>query len=100
MSEKQYNAADETQVRERGNKEKLRRAQELDDVREILRTKGGRRFYWRYLTDCGLFKTSMTGNSQTYFLEGQRNVGLKLLADMNQAAPEAYLLMQQEKDNP
>lgn len=94
----QYNAADEAQVKERKSKAKFKRSEELRDVREVLQTPCGRRFIWRYLVDCGVFRTSFTGNSHTYFNEGMRNVGLKLLADINEAAPEAYLQMIKEKD--
>lgn len=91
-----YNAADESQVEERKNKELKGRELELSDMAAILATVEGRRIIWRYLDKCGVFRTSMTGNSQTFFNEGMRNVGLMLLTDINEADPAAYVKMMQE----
>lgn len=90
------NAADETEVKERGKKSKDKRTRELDDVFFILGSPQGRRFFWRYLGRCGIFRTSMTGNNTTFFNEGERMIGLNLLADLNEANPEAYAVMQKE----
>lgn len=38
----------------------------------------------------------MTGNSQTFYNEGMRNVALKLYGDIGEADPEAFLKMQYE----
>lgn len=74
-----------------------RRERALSDVREILALPSGRRLFWKYLTECGIFKSSFTGNNTTFFNEGKREVGLRLLNDMTEAVPEAFLLMQQEE---
>ena len=88
-----YDADDEGQVEAQKRKADRIRERELADLRAVLATAEGRRLVWRYLTRCGVFKTSMTGSSQTFFLEGQRNVGLWLLADINAADPAAYVQM-------
>lgn len=64
--------------------------------------KRGRRAIWRLLDITGIYRTSFTGNSTTFFNEGARNVGLQFLADVNEACPERYLEMlkeQTEHDN-
>lgn len=71
---------------------KQRRA-EAEDIRYLMKNKQGRRIAWRWLSDAGVFKTSMTGNSYTFFNEGQRNVGLKLLAAIHEHCPEQYAVM-------
>lgn len=90
------NAADQNQVREANLKVKYGREKELEDIKYILASPQGRRFVWRYLEITGLFKTSFTGSSETFFLEGGRNIGLKILADVNEADPEGYLKMLKE----
>ena len=90
------NAADEEQVKEAKKKEKRGRERDLEDLGVVLSGPAGRRFVWRYLGACGVFKTSMTGDSYTYFNEGRRDVGLQLLADVMEADPNAYLLMTKE----
>lgn len=90
------NVADKSQVKKAEYKEKFFREQELNDIRSVLAEKPGRRFVWRYLAECGVFKTSFTGSSETFFKEGMRNIGLKLLADINDASPESYMVMVKE----
>lgn len=96
MSDETFNAADETQVKERSKKELRGRDRELADIRAVLSTHHGRRFFWRYLAECGVFRTSFTGNSTTFFNEGKRDIGLRLMADLMEAAPEQYMVMQKE----
>jgi hypothetical protein len=90
------NAADKKQVRKAAQKEQSRRDKELNDLRFILNDVQGRRFLWRYLGECGVFRSSFTGSSETFFREGERNVGLKLINDIHEASPEAYILMIKE----
>ena len=90
------NSTDKEQVK-RGRKiEQERRRRDLEDMRTILALPAGRRFYWRLLGECGIFKTSFTGNSTTFFNEGMRQVGLKLLGDLAKADPTAYLKIVEE----
>lgn len=97
MKKVQANAADETEIKGARDREKRRAMRDRDDLKQILETKSGRRFIWRLLNDeCGVFRTSMTGNSTTFFNEGARNVGLKLLAWVNDTRPEAYVEMLKE----
>lgn len=59
-------------------------------------TPSGRRFVWRQLQRAGVFRSSFTGNSQTFFNEGQRNIGLMLLTDVHEFCPEQYIPMLKE----
>lgn len=72
----------------------IRRDQE--DAEFILSSLQGRRFYWKLMKKCGIFETSFTGNNTTFFNEGMRNIGLMLLNELNEVAPQAYLQMIQE----
>ena len=90
------NVADIDQIKKTAKKEKLQEELEKKDMQDLLRTGFGRRIIWRYLSFCGVFKTSFTGDSQTFFNEGQRNVGLKIIDDINEANPQAYVDMMLE----
>lgn len=90
------NAADERQIKAASRRLGRNRQQELDDFKQIMSTQVGRRFLWRLLDLTGFQKTSFTGNSTTFFNEGQRNIGLILWADMNQSCPEMYVTMLNE----
>jgi len=94
------NAADDKQVRGAVRDEKNRREQELNDVRNVLNSAFGRRFVWRLLEFSGIYKTSFTGNSHTFFNEGMRNIGLSIMTDINEACPEQLITMMKEaKEN-
>lgn len=73
------------------------RQKEIDDIRKILKTPEGRRYMWRQLGLCGIFRNSFNLNSQqTAFSEGQRNIGLALLTDINEADSTVFGKMQNE----
>lgn len=80
--------------------QRLAREREVNDLKSVMATPNGRRFVWRLLEKTGLYKSSMTGNSQTFFLEGQRNIGLYLLAQINDHCLEEYVLMLGENRTP
>jgi len=97
----QTNAADRTQIKEARQTEKDRRKNETEDLKYLLSLPAFRRFYWRYLCECGVFKSSFTGSSETYFREGRRDVGLMLMADLNDSNPAVYAALvteNQKKD--
>lgn len=91
--------ADKDKIRKKGLQVRLSRRSELSDIASILGTRAGRRFFWRLFTECGIFKTSFTGNNSTFFNEGMRNVGLKFFSDVNEY-PDLYLLMAKEARQP
>lgn len=78
---------------------KAARKADIEDFKWLVAHAQGRRFLWRLLTQTGVFRTSMTGNSMTFFNEGQRNVGLTLLAEFNEHSLDAYVKMQKEATN-
>lgn len=73
------------------------RQKEIDDVKKLLKTPEGRRYFWRQLGKCGIFRSSFTLNSnQTAFNEGIREIGLDLLIEINEADGSAFAKMQNE----
>jgi hypothetical protein len=95
---KEYNASNEQEVKNATLKEKNRRDTELDDLRQLLKTKWGRRLVWRVLEKAGIHRTSFTGNSTTFFNEGQRNIGLWLESEVTDADTNGYLQMIKENN--
>lgn len=88
----QTNAADPKQVAE----SERRAEQDRADLEWVMGDERGRRFLWTLLGQCGLYEISFTGNSETFFREGARNVGLKLQHRMIDASPKLYLQAQAE----
>jgi hypothetical protein len=95
-----YNAGDEEQVGKKSRAAKASDRQALEDIRFVMGDARGRRFVWSMLARCGVYRSSyLAGRGQTEataFHEGERNVGLHILATISAAAPKAYLAMQQE----
>lgn len=102
MDELVKNAADVRQVKESKQKEKIRSMQDKDALNWMLGHRLGRRLYWKWMGQTGVFETSYTGdNNRTNFNEGKRQIGLKMLSELNAVKPEAYLQMvrEAEEDN-
>ncbi len=91
-----FNAADPEAVSRKKRKADRADSLRLAAFKAVMATREGRRYLWWLLDRCGVFRTSFTGNSTTFFNEGQRNVGLMLIADITTACPEAYIVMLNE----
>lgn len=89
------NSSDENQVKDADRKDFNRQQREVDDLTWVLSEKKGRRFLWRFLSEnCRVFKTCYSQDTnETYFLEGNRNVGLKLMDEINEINPDLYVKM-------
>ena len=97
---------DPTDIRgeEREHDRQSRRAKlaanlEADDFKWIMSNKRGRRFVWRLLDKAGVYRSSFTGNSETFFREGQRNLGLQILGLIHAHTPELYHVMLKEQSD-
>ena len=77
--------------------EQRERQECLNDVIAVMDTAFGRRYVWRLLEEARVFASSYAGQSnQTFFREGQRNMGLYIFNEVLDASPELFLLMQKE----
>ena len=94
-----YNAAERKDVREAAKAARLHDSNRLEIVRGIMSLPAGRHYIYSLLASCHVFASTFSGNAlQSAFSEGERNVGLRLLADIMSACPERYLLMIQERN--
>lgn len=84
--------------KDRKDRQAETRRVEADDIKWLMSDKRGRRFVWRLLEKTGIYRTSFTGNSETFFKEGARNVGLQILALIHEHCPDKYTLMVTERD--
>lgn len=93
-----YDADDRTPLfdsrgSERQKRRRLQSQREDEDLVWLMNQREGRRFVWRLLQSCHLYESSFTGTSATFFREGERNVGLQVLADITRLCPELYARM-------
>jgi hypothetical protein len=89
--------AHEREAKERDEREQLLSRREADDFKFLMSDKRGRRFVWNLLEKTGVFRSSFTGNSETFFREGQRNVGLMIVDMIHTHSPEQYNRMMMEQ---
>jgi len=83
-----HNASDPVQVAEKEKAAARVRKQELEDIKYLVKTPAGLRYFRKLLERGMVFTTTFTGNSKTFFNEGARNLALGILADVSEAAPE------------
>ena len=91
-----YDAGDVGQVQKRKTKAQIYKEQNNEDLKNILSSAGGRRFLWKMLEECGVYKISFTGDDRTIFNEGKRQIGLRLIEDIFDASPNSYAEMRLE----
>lgn len=73
---------------------------EAVDFREVLKAYEGREMVWRIMEQCGIFRTSFTGDAQgTAFREGQRSIGLWVLTEIVFTnGPDMFSMMSREAE--
>ncbi len=101
MSQGHDNAADEGSAVERRKKADLNREQEIADIKALAEIPAFQRWVRRKLGECYVFSTTFDRHGTQFALrEGMRNVGLKIVAELNDNAPEALVkvLIKQDED--
>jgi hypothetical protein len=89
--------AQEKAVADNGERNKLTLQTEQEDFKWLMGNKRGRRIVWRLLERTGVYRSSFTGNSETFFREGMRNVGLALLDQVHTITPDQFAVMLKEQ---
>lgn len=74
---------------EQQRRERIEKA-EQDDIRELLDLPAFRRYLRRYLGLTHVFQTTFTGNSETFFREGQRSIGTTMFGEFHLAASHRF----------
>ena len=89
--------AQERDAEAQGLEQGVRRKQEIEDLKWLMAHKQGRRYVWRLMEKAGVYRTSFTGNSETFFREGMRNLGLFVLSEVMEVTPDQFALMLKEQ---
>jgi hypothetical protein len=93
-----FDPNDQKQVQDRARQAKDR-TRDLDQaIKAFMSHQAGRAWVWDHLSACGLYRMSARAGDahMTYFHEGERNVGLRLLSQLQRACPELYATMTEE----
>jgi hypothetical protein len=84
------NAGDEEQVTKAATREKVTRKEQLTDLRQLLELPAFRRFAWRLLEECRVFRTPFDDDERFTLLRiGKGEVGRFLLDEISCARPAA-----------
>ena len=86
----------EQQAEKKQKDRKLNRDGQIEDFKWLMSDQRGRRFVYRVLEMTGVYRTSFTGNSTTFFNEGMRNVGLMVVNEIHEHCPELYATLIKE----
>jgi len=79
-------------------RERQRAEEEIADVDWLMHQPEGRRFIYRLLEQAGVYRSTFSDNAlQTAFAEGERNLGLRYLAMVQEHCLERFILMLEEK---
>ena len=94
-----YDASNRKDIR-RAEKEAARAESErVEFLRQALSSIGGRSWFHNLLEACHLFSDPFTGQALTEaYLKGERNIGLRIFADILSNCPDQYLLMMRESN--
>jgi len=87
------NATDQKVLDKKKLNENFNKKREIKDWEELLNIPTFRRVIWDLMVECKMNELSFTGNSTTFFNEGQRNIGLKIQSKIVKSNPDAYLKM-------
>lgn len=80
---------EKAEKRQKLNEQQIARLQQLDsDMAWLMDQPQGRRVLTAFLAKCRLGASNFTGNSTTFKLEGQRELGLDLISWIKAASPE------------
>lgn len=78
----------------------LRRKQQVEDFKWLMAHAQGRRIVSRLLEESGVHRTSFNhSGSVMAFNEGKRHLGLYLMAEILEIAPESYVKLLKEYAN-
>lgn len=85
--------ARDEKTRERAKQKALAK---VNDIKWLMGQRPGRRIMYGLLEEAGVYRGSFTGNSETFFNEGKRAIGLLYLETLNAHCPEEFMAMLKE----
>lgn len=96
--EEDYDTSDPQAVNTKRKKYSRTRADRLEFVAAAMEHAQGRAWFYDLLNFCKVFQGPYRDNPyETAFLCGEQNIGLRVLDDIQTAAPEKYLTMIKEQ---
>src|SRR5262245_29149169 len=80
--------------------QRARRRDQLALLTKFISEPAGRSYFYDLLAACHVYSSSFGSNAMAMaFREGERNIGIKIGADLTEASPDFYLQMLKEAEN-
>lgn len=94
-----YDATNRKDIRKAEKAEAELTRTRVEFLRAALSTKQGRTWFYHFLTDCHIFSDPFSGEPyREAYLKGERNVGLRIFAEISQYCPDQYITMIKEEN--
>jgi hypothetical protein len=87
----QYNAGDPKHVAKKAQANLFNDLQDKEDLKTIINTPAGFRYFKRMLDEAQVLEPSMTGNSWTYYMEGFKAHAKLVMKELMDAAPQKLI---------
>lgn len=75
---------------------KVAQESHAEDLRNIMAMPGGRRWIAALIDSCGILQGGFVGSSEVYYRQGMRDVGLRVMRELQTFCPDEYIQMLQE----
>lgn len=96
-AETTYDTSDPQQVNEKRKKGARTRADRLEFVKAAMQHPQGRAWFYDKMIECHILNRSFDPDPYMHaFKAGEVNIGMRILDDVQTAAPDKYILMIQE----
>lgn len=97
--EETFDTSDTEQVNKARKKEARKKADRLEFIAAAMQHEQGRAWFYDLIVFCKTYKAPFREDPyQTAFWCGMQNVGLRITADLQEAAPKEYLTMVKENN--
>lgn len=97
MPEEKKAATTEQELKQQQTHQDVERLKYLRDLHAVMSTPEGRRIMWKLIADTHAFHNPMTLKSlEMYWRAGKRDVGLRFYNDIQEAAPDLWVIAQKE----
>jgi hypothetical protein len=83
-------------IEDRNKKIELANLQYEEDFKKVLESNEGFRWFKRFFSEAKILRNTFTGNSQSYYNDGQREMALRYFKDAARVAPKRFVEMQME----
>ena len=95
-----YNASNTRDIRRAEREARHAEEERHGFILNIMSNQAGRNYICDLLLRCHVFSSSFSSDAfATAFSEGERNIGLQILADVTRFAPDQYIQMMRERND-